>query len=327
MDDSLENRELRCYGSLRFALPYSPYVYAKLSPAPGISSIFTRIAVAMMSSLLLFSIPVFAKAAEIHFDPQDSSIGTEGEFLVGVNLTSEERVNAISLVLPIPTGLRLMGVSDGNSIVTLFVEQPSFDDDERSLSFSGVIPNGFSGEEGRLVTLTFAPEKRVGSATFVLDPGSEAYAKEGEPVALYGRALTLPFAAGKRNLQDFPPDRDPPEEFDPVLIPDPSPQGSGLLIAFSTVDKASGIERYEVKESVWGNWFPSYGWQETTSPHRLTDATRTSWVYVRATDEAGNSYVAMIPPERSPFVVYIPILLGIIVLLFIVYARYARRSR
>lgn len=272
-----------------------------------------------MKYLLIFFlvwVPHVAAAASISFEPQDFSAGPGSPFIVAVNATSDEYVNVFSIVLDIPQGLTPVDVSDGNSIISLFVEQPHFDELSRTLSFSGVIPGGFSGEAGRLVAITFVPENTEVTTALKLNSLSVAYAGEGISVPLSADALMLPVISGKHNLRNTLPDTDAPEEFSVVVASDPLIQEGKKVLIFSTTDKGSGMARFLVKEGFFGDLFHSFGWHEAESPYVLRDQAQTHHVYVRAIDKAGNEYVAYLPPTRLPFGVYTFIVLALCMLLF-----------
>ena len=269
--------------------------------------------------------PFAARAAELSFDPQDLSIGLDGSFAVGINLSSDEMVNALEVKVAIPPSLRPLDVSNGNSVLTLLVEGPSFDEASRVLSFSGIIPNGFSGQDARLATITFEPVPGYEKAALSFLPDSRAYAREGVEVPLSGSPIALPVVAAKRNLSNVVPDADAPEPFDPVVVRNQLLYNGYPTLSFFVTDKGSGVASIAVRESVWNGWLSLGGWREAKSPYRLQDPWRVSTIEVRATDRAGNAYTAVLPPERSLIPVYIAALIFSIVLGFFMYVRMARR--
>lgn len=274
----------------------------------------------LLAALLMF--PTFVHAATVSFDPQDYASGT-GPFTVGVNLTADEGVNAIEVALLIPKELQPIDVSNGNSIILLWLTEPHFDEAKRLLTFRGIIPNGYVGTEGRLATITFAPQGS-GIGTMALTAESRAYAGEGEPVTLVAQPLTLPVVIGKENIANTIPDTDPPETFTPIIVRDPQLAGGRATLVFSTTDKGSGIARYEVKE-YWGvDLFPRAGWNEAKSPYVLHDQLRMSQVLVRAIDREGNTFTTSIAPSYPSSVIYITTLLLISCMLGFWYVRPSR---
>lgn len=273
--------------------------------------------------LSLLFLPTLASAATISFDLQDSSAGVGTPFKVAVNATADEYANAFSIALHIPEMLTPVSVSDGNSVILLWVDAPHFDETTRTFSFSGVIPNGFAGEEGRLLTLTFIPTV-PGEARITLLPESRAYAGEGEEVMLLSSPISFSVVAGKENISNALTDMDPPEAFVPEIVSTPQLFGGLQTLVFSTTDKGSGIAYFEVQES----WFPALspgtGWKRVESPYPLRDQFRGSFVAVRAVDHAGNLQTQVLPPERLPLPVYIVPVFLFLVLLWWIRRRYAK---
>ena len=60
--------------------------------------------------------PFFVEAASLSFEPQDSSAGIGEPFVVALNVTADEGVNAFEVVLDVPRALTPIDVSDGNSM-------------------------------------------------------------------------------------------------------------------------------------------------------------------------------------------------------------------
>jgi hypothetical protein len=71
-------------------------------------------------------------------------------------------------------------------------------------------------------------------------------------------------------------------------------------LVFSTQDKGSGIDYYEVKEESQFLLFrllPSK-WHRAESPYLLRDQSLSSRIYVKAVDRAGNKQFAELLPKR-----------------------------
>lgn len=270
-------------------------------------------------ALIMFLVPASAFAASLTFVPQgDAGVGAPLE--IALEAQSDTAINAVAVSLTLPESLAFVEVSDGNSVIPLWVDQPAYDEATRTLSFAGILPNGFSGR-GRLLTLVVEPVAE-GAATLVLSRDSHAYEEEGQRVPLLSTPLALA-VSGRGTLTPSAPDTDPPEAFVPVIARDQSLHDGKAVLIFSTVDKGSGIRTYLVKESWLGNLFPASGWKEVQSPHVLADQLRSSYVYVRAVDKAGNAFEASLPPA-FPLPVYIVPLVLVIMLASLIYARTKR---
>jgi len=100
-------------------------------------------------------------------------------------------------------------------------------------------------------------------------------------------------------------DTTPPTEFSVTLGSDKSIYAGRYFIAFSTTDKQSGIDHYEVIEEpiddfnlfLWGGI--DAPWKKVRSPYLLKDQSLNSTIRVKAIDKAGNEYIATLIPDES----------------------------
>jgi hypothetical protein len=108
--------------------------------------------------LIIFFIAVHhADAATLTMNP------TSGTFVVGSVLevpvfvdTEGEAINAIQIEAKFPADkLQLISPSTGQSIITLWTQQPSYDNQKGTLSVQGVIPNGITTGKGLVTTMSF----------------------------------------------------------------------------------------------------------------------------------------------------------------------------
>lgn len=121
---------------------------------------------ATVSSALFFVLPVFAFGATLSITPLSSSIRVGETLTVNVVVSSPgQAINAAAGAVSFPTDkLEVVSLSRSGSILTLWVQEPSFSNAAGTISFEGVVPNpGFSGSSGKIVTITFR-SKSAGSA-------------------------------------------------------------------------------------------------------------------------------------------------------------------
>src|SRR4030042_2646026 len=85
-----------------------------------------------------------------------------------------------------------------------------------------------------------------------------------------------------------------PEPFTIVIQKDPAVFNGEYFIIFSTTDKQTGIDYYEVKEC-------RDDWQNAESPYLLENQDLNSIIQVRAVDKAGNERMAEYLPVQKPF--------------------------
>ena len=91
-----------------------------------------------------------------------------------------------------------------------------------------------------------------------------------------------------------------PAHFEPIVAKDPNVYGGNYFLVFSTTDKGSGINHYEVLEVPAGMVVSQNAqWTAATSPYFLRDQSLSSDVYVRAVNNGGSATIAKVP-ARNP---------------------------
>lgn len=118
-------------------------------------------------ALALFLLPQTILAATLSLTPANVSVGVGDTFTLTVRVSSSDQaMNASSGTLSFPTDLlRVSSIAKGNSVLTLWVQDPSFSNTAGTIDWSGVVPNpGYSGSGGPVMTVTFVA-KRAGTAS------------------------------------------------------------------------------------------------------------------------------------------------------------------
>ena len=95
-------------------------------------------------------------------------------------------------------------------------------------------------------------------------------------------------------------------------------------MSFTTQDKGSGIERYEIQERRKPT-IDNRSWIVAESPYVLNDQVLHSFIDIRAVDKAGNVRVATVPP-KYPLAWYqnykiLGIILGVLSMLIVAWRR------
>ena len=275
---------------------------------------------------------VSVNAAVISFDPQDTTVGTVSPFLIGLTIDSDVPINTIKGVIDVPSSMEILDASDGNSVINMWIERPHITD-AHQLVFSGIIPGGFSGYHGRLLTLN-VQAKQLGSATFIVNPSSKVYENsiDAAPREIISQPLTLRVVEGKDNVPNIIPDTTPPEVFVPTLVAMPDGSTASWAVSFETQDKISGVASYQVAESprkidiTKSARVSRLSWHDASSPYILSDQQLSSYVYVKAVDFRGNERIAFVAPQH-PRTWYIRTIGYILVLLLVFIALYALNKR
>ncbi|MDD4875274.1 MAG: hypothetical protein WC322_00815 [Candidatus Paceibacterota bacterium] len=141
---------------------------------------------------LYFSFCCPAAAAELYFEPQNRTIQQCENFTVEVWLdTQGENINAVEASLLFSQGkIELADISQGGSLLDLWLVEPSFSNQTGEINFSGGIPNGFQGK-GKILSLAFSPvpaEADIITAQIIFQNGSKVLLNDG-----YGTEASLTF--------------------------------------------------------------------------------------------------------------------------------------
>lgn len=274
-----------------------------------------------------------ALAATLYIDPAMTSLHRGDTLVSAVRLMPDkengECVNVVDVVLEYSENIQPVDTSIGKSILSVWLEEPSINKEERTISFAGGIPNGYCGRvEGDpsltniIAEIMFrSPGLQIGlkststEAVVSFLPTTQVLLNDGQgtkaPLTTYGMKVALEDIPGANITDDWHrlvrEDNIPPEEFSIDLIRDDKGVNFNgrYYIIFSTKDKQTGVSHYEVMEEplaqfssfAWGG--VGKEWVKSGSPYILKDQSLNSTIRVRAFDKAGNEYVATLVPDES----------------------------
>lgn len=284
----------------------------------------------VFSVLLLCMLPSAASAASLYIDPAMSELLRGESITMAVRLDTQESinecVNAVDAVITYPENIEPVDVSIGDSIFSMWVERPTINKTDRTITFAGGIPNGYCGRvagDPRLTNVLTeiifrSPGFVVGGsqsnsnvAKIEFTEQSAAYLNDGRGtkanLTTYGANITLNSAggSGQNNLWRDKVNNDniPPEEFSILL--EQRDMSNDYYVVFNTSDKQTGIDTYQIMEEPltqfgsfqWGR--ADAPWVDAQSPYTLQDQSLNSIIRVRAIDKAGNEYIATLIPDES----------------------------
>lgn len=249
--------------------------------------------------------PTAGQAAVLQAEAATTEVAVGQTVTVDLWLNAEDQpINTIAGRVVFPDRLlEATGVSDGDSVVSFWVDAPVVS--AGAVAFSGAIPGGYAGREGRIIRLTLRG-RAAGTATVSFDQlqallndgRGTAAAIRGTPLRLaVVSAIAVP-ATSTPSITATTTDDLPPEPFELLLGQDPETFGPVWFVAFATQDKGSGVDRYEVQERPSGT-VDEGAWKLATSPYILRDQTLRSTIFVRATDRRGNSRLAVLGPAGA----------------------------
>lgn len=272
----------------------------------------------------------FAQAATLYLSPNtvELSRGDSVKLSLRLDVDRDECINAIDGVIHYTEDIEPVDISRGTSILSMWVEEPTINRDNRTITFAGGIPNGYCGRivgdprlTNNIVDIIFQSPglvigARTGTSTKALvsiADETQVYLNDGfgtrAPLTTFGATLHLANQAGSTVQNPWGDivnnDNLPPEPFSITLERTNNAFSNRYFITFNTTDKQSGIDHYEVmEEPIEDFWSFRWGavdapWVTTRSPYVLTDQTLHSTIRVRAVDKAGNEYNASFLPEPS----------------------------
>lgn len=265
-----------------------------------------------------------AYAAQISMDMPQGHVGVGDVFIVPMILhTGGVDINALDADLKYtPDTLALQEIRYGDSIINFWVDQPK--ERDGSIHLSGIIPGGFTGASGSILSLVFRAQA-AGMGAFTLASAS-AFQNDGVgtsmPLTLRPNTFMITPTGTHMQVDSLASnDRVIPELFTPVVAGDQALFDGRAFLVFSSQDKGSGVDHYEVAEHD-GFERPAFlygtlSWAKSASPHLLSDQSGHSYVYVRVVDIAGNSRVEVLSPQYPLFYYNVRNLLGILIVILL----------
>jgi hypothetical protein len=332
-----------------------------------ISKIFWTIFI--FFALAVFS-PLTVRAATFYLDPPQQTIGPDQviEVKVKVGVNSNECINAAQVSINFPSDiLELKDFNSGESFLTIWVQKP----DQSSLAevnsagkivFSGGIPGGYCGvipgdpgDSNILGSLIFTSKKPIIFHKAKIDFNSDttAYLNDGSgtevPINTQGTVLQIDESIATKSdvwAEQLAADKVPPEPFVIEIDNSLGVAEGKYFVVFSTVDKQTGVDHYEIMETrpqnLQGkneNAFEQFIhqifkteeslpaiWIKASSPYILKDQSLKSVIKVKAVDRAGNERIveydnaalqSLKNPQRTDWRLAVGIAGGVLVIIFV----------
>ncbi len=268
-------------------------------------------------TLFIFTFVVFpsaAFAATLTLDSVEKKYGPGDTFIATVRINNDgDCINAANVVLSYPKDtLRAVDFSRGDSIFSLWAVEPHIDTDLGTVAFAGGIPGGYCGRipgdaglTNILGKVVFTVLKaRAESATIHFLPSSAVYLNDGAGTlaALTAHDVSIPISSTTQLSQNqwlslVHEDTTPPQPFEVQVESTSNVFNGKYYIVFSTIDKESGMDHFEM--------FENKVWKRVTSPYLLQNQSLLGVgdIQVRAIDKAGNvrlgDYSAALTPKRQ----------------------------
>ena len=277
-------------------------------------------------ALSVLVIPAHTYAAQLYFEPDTLELhrGDTAKIALRIDTDEDECINTVDAVITYDSSIRAVDVSRGNSILSLWVEDPVINETDHTITFAGGIPGGYCGRIAGDPSLTNiiaeivfrSPGLSIGGShnptiEISFDPRSQVLLHNGygtpAPLRTGKAILTLLDKAGPVSSDEWTAqvssDDTPPADFVINLFRDATAFSGKYFLSFNSVDKQSGIDHYEVIEEPLSDFYAfkwgasSAPWSITESPYVLRDQTLNSTIRVKAIDKAGNETVSVLVPE------------------------------
>lgn len=275
-------------------------------------------------AIVMFA-PVFLAqtvfAAQLYLTPASSTLPPGETAVLDLRLDPQGPpcVNAAEVNVGFPKNLlEGVDVGRGNSIFTLWVEPPMIKQDFGLITLTGGIPGGYCGRTpgdpaltNVIATLVF---RAYGASTTVPADAKVSILNtskvllndgKGTPAKFTSRDATLAisFASppqGNAWTKILKNDKTPPEPFLIEVTSDKAVFDGKFFIVFSTTDKQSGIDHYEVSEAADPKTaIKDLQWRVAASPSVLGDQGLRSIIRVKAVDKAGNERIVEFTPKPA----------------------------
>lgn len=260
-------------------------------------------------------LPLIGQAAELYLESSQPEYAPNETFSVDIrlNVTPPENVTAIEGYLKFDNqSLKAIDFLTGNSVL-MFIETPKINQEQGIVSFSSIIPGGYTGrlpgdpgESNLLGKIIFQVQKTINPQTSIyfldnsrvlLDDGKETKTN------LVFKSLDIQISSQEvafNPLDDLAKikeeDKIPPEEFKPEIVK----IDDKYFLVFNSQDKQSGIDHYEIrffKSNILGQLHQISLTEKAVNPHLLNISEIKNIIEVNAIDKAGNERIATLNPQ------------------------------
>ena len=134
-----------------------------------------------------------ASAAAIYFSPRSGTYTVGKTFSTSIYVSTQDSANAFQGTINFPSDLlQVTSLSKSGSIISLWVQDPSFSNSDGTIHFEGVVPNpGYIGSNGKIITINFKV-KSDGEAHLGFSDGA-VLANDGQGTNIFSSAGAADF--------------------------------------------------------------------------------------------------------------------------------------
>lgn len=112
----------------------------------------------------IFQFVIFPRTSfattEVYFENENKMVEVGQTFTTNLKITSDKNINVIDGTITFnKDNLKIKDIKIDKSLLSLWVEEPVFDNEKGELILSGAITDGFIGKDGQIVEITFVAKK------------------------------------------------------------------------------------------------------------------------------------------------------------------------
>lgn len=300
-----------------------------------ISKLFLLIIIFSIFYFLFFDISL---AAVLYLEPSQGEYQPNDTFIVKVRIdTEDECINTAKVDLKFSQDiLKAIDFSRGQSIITFWLKEPEINQQSGLISFSGGIPGGYCGivpgdpgksnSLGKIVFQVISSSVPYDSAQIVFQDDSQVLLNDGlgSQAELTAKGAVFSILSEKAGppkdewQAELKEDNIPPELFEIKVHQDPAIFEGKNFIIFFTIDKQTGVDRYEIKEG-------QKEWKIAKSPYLLENQQLTDVIKVKVVDKANNEriaeYIPKVSEKRIPYqiIYWIFIIIILVIISWIIF--------
>jgi len=138
------------------------------------------VSLAFLFGVGLALLPLTASAASLSISPSSGTYNIGQTFSASIYVSSpDQTMNAVSANISFPSDLlQIVSLSKNNSIITNWVQEPSFSNTNGTITLEGIVLNpGYQGSSGRILTINF--KARTAGTAEVVFTSSSVLANDG----------------------------------------------------------------------------------------------------------------------------------------------------
>jgi len=237
----------------------------------------------MFAFIFLFAHSAFAATLNVSIDKATLNQGDTFTATIFLN-TEGQSINAIKGDLTYDASyLKAEIVNIGNSFVSFWIEKPSTKT-AGDINFSGVIPGGINSKQLEVFKVIFRTQNSSGGTSLLLR-NLNLYLNDGKGSVIFPEIKNADIKISDKKSATSATvivinDKVPPEKFSMTRTRYSSVFDNKWFIDFSTIDKGSGVDHYQVCELL--------RCVTAESPFLLFNQTPFYYVRVKAYDLNGN---------------------------------------